>query len=383
MACRAQGAAGGRLNGHTGSSKMRVTIPVRLNRAEREGANMLSAVRLMARFMALVMLCAGAGRVALAQADADFFRNKTVKLMITFEPGGSYDLYARLAATHLPKHIPGQPAMTVQYQPGAGGLLGILHFAEKAAQDGTELAILPRDVAINQRLRPETAKYDARRFNWIGTLASYPGVMFVAARTGVKTAEDLRRIAVVAGSWGPTSETFITPTLLNALADTRFRIVSGYRGGPDVDLAVERGEVDGRMASWTLMKIQRAQWLRDQFVVIPFQAGVSSHPELADVPLIGTLAKTEEGRRIFEFQNSDAGIGWSLVAPPNVPPERLALLRRSFDDMMADREFRAEADRRGLDVTPARGEALTAIVHRTIGTPPEALVTLKSILGIQ
>jgi len=339
----------------------------------------------------LLVLCAVAGHtacsvaygVAWAQADADFFRNKTVKLMITFEPGGSYDLYARLAATYLPKHLPGQPAMTVQYHPGAGGLVGILHFAEKAAQDGTELAILPRDVAINQRLRPETAKYDTRRFGWIGTLATYPGVMFIAARTGVKTAEDLRRITVVAGSWGPTSETFITPTLLNALADTRFKIVSGYRGGPDVDLAVERGEVDGRMASWTLMKTQRAQWLRDKFVVIPFQAGVTSHPELADVPLIGTLAKTEEGRRIFEFQNSDAGIGWSLVAPPNVPPERLALLRRAFDDMTADPEFRAEADRRGLDVTPARGEALAAIVERTIATPAEALVTLKTILGIQ
>src|SRR5262245_35959253 len=129
---------------------------------------MLSAVRLMA----LIVLCAAADRATFAQGEADFFRTKTVKLMITFEPGGSYDLYARLAATHLPKHIPGQPAMTVQYQPGAGGLLGILHFAEKAVQDGTELAILPRDVAINQRLRPDTAKYAARRVNWIGTLAT-------------------------------------------------------------------------------------------------------------------------------------------------------------------------------------------------------------------
>src|SRR5258705_9201720 len=367
-----------RLNCGIGSSKIAQTADA-VNRVEREEAVMLAVVRLVA----LVVLCAMAGRAALAQTETDFFRNKPIKLTITFEPGGSYDLYARLAATHLPKHLPGQPAMTVQYHPGAGGLVGILHFAEKAAQDGSELAILPRDVAINQRLRPETAKYDARRFNWIGTLATYPGVMFIAARTGVKTAENLRRISVVAGSWGPTSETFITPTLLNALADTRFKILTGYRGGPDVDLAVERGEADGRMASWTLLKTQRAQWLRDRFVVIPFQAGVTSHPELADVPLIGTLAKTEEGRRIFEFQNSDAGIGWSVVAPPNVPPERVALLRRAFDAMAADPEFRADARKRGLDVTPASGEALTRIVERTIATPAEALVTLKTILGIQ
>src|SRR5262249_41172251 len=282
------------------------------------------------------------------QTDADFFRNKSMKFMITFEPGGSYDLYARLAATYLSKHLPGQPAITVQYHPGAGGLVGILHFAEKAAQDGTEIAILPRDVAINQRLRPESAKYDARKFNGIGTLATYPGVMFIASRTGVKSADDLRRISVVAGSWGPTSETFITPTLLNALAGTKFKIVSGYRGGPDVDLAVERGEVDGRMASWTLLKAQRAQWLRDKVVVIPFQAGVASHPELKDVPLIGSLAKTEEGRRIFEFQNSDSGIGWSVVAPPNVPRERVAVLRAAFERMKTDPEFLADAGKRGL-----------------------------------
>ena len=184
-------------------------------------------MRALIRLAALIVISAAiggaAGRETWAQGDADFFRNKPMRFMITFEPGGSYDLYARLAATHLSKHIPGQPAINVTYHPGAGGLVGILHFAEKAAQDGSEIAILPRDVAINQRLRPETAKYDARRFNWIGTLATYPGIMFIASRTGVKTAEDLRRIETVAGSWGPTSETFITPTLLNALADTKFK----------------------------------------------------------------------------------------------------------------------------------------------------------------
>jgi len=140
------------------------------------------------RLAALVLLCAMTDRAALAQGEAEFFRNKTIKFTITFEPGGSYDLYARLAATHLPKHLRGQPAMTVQYQPGAGGLVGILHFAEKAAQDGTELAILPRDVAINQRLRPETAKYDVRRFNWVGTLATYPAIAAAPTSTSRSSA---------------------------------------------------------------------------------------------------------------------------------------------------------------------------------------------------
>jgi tripartite-type tricarboxylate transporter receptor subunit TctC len=318
---------------------------------------------------------------ATAQTAAEVFPHKTVKFTITYEPGGSYDLYARLAATYLPRHLPGRPAMVVQYMPGAGGLLGTLHVHEKAAQDGSELAILPRDIAINQMLRPESARYDARRFNWIGTLSSYAGVMFVASRTGVKAAEDLRRIEVVAGSWGTTTETYITPTLLNALAGTKFKLVTGYRGGPDVDLAVERGEVDGRMSSWTLLKTQRAHWLANGTVTIPFQAGLKSHPELKGVPLIASLALTEEGRRIFEFQNSDAGIGWSVVAPPHVPAERVAALRAAFDRMVADPEFLADAGKRGLEITPASGRELDEIVARTIATPASALVTLKKLIG--
>src|SRR5262245_8494526 len=335
------------------------------------------------RLAALALCCAVGSMMdrASAQAAPDFFQQKTIRFIVTYEPGGSYDLYARLLTAHLGRHIPGNPALVVQYMPGAGGLLGILHLHEKAAPAGTEIAILPRDLAINQRLRPETARYDARRFNWIGTLSTYAGVMFVASRTGVKTAEDLRRIPVVVGSWGPTTETFITPTLLNALAGTKFKLVTGYRGGPDVDLAVERGEVDGRMSSWTLLKTQRGQWLRDGFVVMPFQSGIKSHPELADVPLIGSLALTEEGRRIFEFQNSDTGIGWSVVAPPNVPAERVALLRRAFDDTIADPEFRADAQKRGLEITPASGKELEEIVSRTIATPAEALAKLKAIIG--
>jgi tripartite-type tricarboxylate transporter receptor subunit TctC len=339
---------------------------------------MLRLIGRAAVVIGATLACAGSSS---AQSAPDFFAQKTIRFTITYEPGGSYDLYARLAVTHMPKYIPGHPAMVNQYIPGAGGLVGILHLNEKAPQDGTEIAILPRDVAINQMLRPETAKYDARKFNWIGTLSSYAGVMFVASRTGVKTAEDLKRIPVVAGSWGPTTETYITPALLNALAGTKFKIVTGYRGGPDVDLAVERGEVDGRMSSWTLLKTQRAHWLTEGTVVIPFQAGIKSHPELSHVPLITSLATSDEGRRILEFQNSDAGIGWSVVAPPNVPADRVAILRRAFDKMVADPEFLADAQKRGLEVTPASGKELEEIVGRTLSTPAEALVTLKKLIG--
>ncbi|MCC6890438.1 MAG: hypothetical protein IT536_18080 [Hyphomicrobiales bacterium] len=318
-----------------------------------------------------------------AQEAASFYQQKTIRFLVTYAPGGSYDIYARLVTSHMGRHIPGAPSFNVQYMPGAGGLIGIMHLHENAVRDGTEIAILPRDLAINQMLRPEQARYDARRFNWIGTIAPYAGVMFVASRTGVKSAADLRKIPVVVGSWGPTTETYITPTLLNALADTKFKVVTGFRGGPDVDLAVERGEVDGRMSSWSLLVSQRAHWLRDKFVVIPFQSGIKSHPELKGVPLVSELATSEEGRRILEFQNSDAGIGWSVVAPPSVPAERVAILRAAFNKTMSDPEFLADAKKRGFEVDPATGEELEAIVARTIATPAAALIRLKAILAVK
>ena len=137
------------------------------------------------------------------------------------------------------------------------------------------------------------------------------------------------------------------------------------------------------MSSWTLLKTQRAHWLRDGFVVMPFQSGVKSHPELAELPPSPDLATTEEGRRILEFQNSDAGIGWSVVAPPNVPADRVALLRDAFDKTIADAEFLADAKKRGLEINPANGKELEGIVNRTIATPAAALVTLKKLIGSQ
>jgi tripartite-type tricarboxylate transporter receptor subunit TctC len=335
------------------------------------------------RYFFVCALILGTGTVdpVRSQEADNFFRQKTIKFVVTYAPGGSYDIYARLVSVHLGKHIPGNPAINVQYMPGAGGLNGTLHLFENAARDGTEIAILPRDIAINQMLRPERARYDARAFRWIGTISTYSGVMYVASRTGVKTADDLRRIPVVVGSWGPTTETFITPTLLNALAGTKFKIVTGYRGGPEVDLAAERGEVDARMSSWSLLKNERAHWLNTKFVVTPFQSGIRSHPELKGIPLVSELATSDEGRRILEFQNSDAGIGWSVVAPPNVPAARVAALRAAFDKTMSDPEFLADARKRGFEVNPATGAELESVVARTIATPAEAVAKLKKILA--
>ena len=216
-----------------------------------------------------VAICFASIAAARAQSPEQFFKGKTLRFTVVYEPGGTYDLYSRLVILHLGKHIPGNPSVVIQYMPGAGGMVGTVNLYEKAERDGTQLGMLPRDIAVNQMLHPDAARYDAKRFTWIGRIASYTGVMLVMSRTGVKTAADLRRSAVVAGSWGNSTDSFVTPTLLNALAGTRFKIVTGYRGAADVDLAIERGEADARVASWTALKTTRGEWLKDGRIAVP------------------------------------------------------------------------------------------------------------------
>lgn len=337
-------------------------------------------LRRVAVWLALCAVLLGAHR-AEAQPAEDFYKGKSLRFVVVYQPGGTYDLYSRLFITHFSKHLPGNPPVVIQYLPGAGGMTGTVNLYGQAEQDGTVLGMVPRDLAVNQMLHPDAARYDARRFNWIGRISSYTGVMFVMSRTGVKTAEDLRRIPVVAGSWGNTTDSFVTPTLLNALAGTKFKIVIGYRGASDVDLAIERGEADARVASWTALKTTRSDWLRDGRIVVPFQTGIERHPDLPQLPLISDLALDGDGRHILEFMNSDSSIGWNVVAPPGVPADRVALLRNAFDATMKDPEFLADAGKLHLEIVPGSGADIEKVVARTLATPPEAVARLKAILG--
>jgi tripartite-type tricarboxylate transporter receptor subunit TctC len=315
-----------------------------------------------------------------AQPAEEFFKGKSMRFTVVYEPGGTYDIYSRLVVAHLPRHIPGEPTIVVQYLPGAGGMVGTLSLHDRAPQDGTHLGMLPRDIAINQMLHPEEARYDARRFNWIGRVSSYTGVIFVTTRTGIKVTEDLKRLPVAVGAWGTTTDSFVAPTLLNALAGTKFKIVTGYRGAADVDLAIERDEIDARVSSWTAVKTTRGAWLNDGKIVVPFQTGLKRHPEMPQLPLVTELATSDEGRRILEFMNSDSSIGWNVVAPPNVPADRIAILRRAFDAMVRDPQFIAEAEKRGLEIVSGSGEEMQDLVARTIATSPEAINRVKAIL---
>jgi tripartite-type tricarboxylate transporter receptor subunit TctC len=329
----------------------------------------------------LVVLCVGQPWRACAEPIADFYRQKTITFVSVFAPGGTYDFYGRLVATHLPSFIPGNPKIVVQYLPGAGGLTGAIRLATQAAQDGTEIGMVDRAIAVNQVLRTAGVPLDAKKFQWIGSVSSYGGVLQVAGRAGVKTADDLRRVPLVIGSWGVETSSYTLPVLLNALAGTKFKVVTGYRGAAEVDLGIENGEVDGRISSWPTLKYTKAAALAEGKLVVVMQSGVKRNPDLPQVPLVGELATTEQGRHILEFIDSDSGIGWSVVAPPGVPLDRVTALRQAFDRMVADPKFLADAQARHLDVVPSTGQEMEALVMRTLAVPEEDIGVMNNLLA--
>lgn len=324
-----------------------------------------------------------AGWSAAASADAveDFYRGKTVTFTVVYGAGGTYDLYSRLVAQYLPTFIPGKPTIVVKYMPGASGLTGSHYLYGKAARDGSELGMVPREIVVQQILRPDQVKLDASKFQWIGSIASYSGVIFVAGRTGVKTIEDARKKQVINGSWGKGTESYTIPTVLNALAGTKFKIVQGYRGAADTDLAIERGEVDARISSWAALRNHYEKQIADGKIVVLCQTGVKPNPELPNVPLLKDLATTAQGKRILAFMDSASGIGWSVTAPPGVPAARIAALRSAFEKMVADPAFLAEAKKRKLEIQPSTGQEVTRLVAETLAIPKEDLATAKKLMG--
>jgi tripartite-type tricarboxylate transporter receptor subunit TctC len=329
----------------------------------------------------LLALCLAEPHRALAEPIGDFYRQHAITFVSVFAPGGTYDLYSRLVANHLTEFIPGNPKIVVQYMPGAGGLTGAVHLAAQAAQDGTVIGMVDRAIAVNQVQRTTGVPLDASRFQWIGSVSSYGGVLQVAGRTGVRSAGDLHSIPLVIGSWGIETSSYTLPVLLNALAGTRFKVVTGYRGAAEVDLALESGEVDGRVSSWPTLKYTRAAALAEGKLVVVMQSGLKRNPDLADVPLGGELAPTEQGRRILEFVDSDSGIGWSVLAPPGVPLDRVTALRQAFDQMVTDPKFLADAQARHLDVVPSTGQEIEALVRRTLAVPQADIDAMNKLLA--
>jgi tripartite-type tricarboxylate transporter receptor subunit TctC len=313
-----------------------------------------------------------------AQEDA-FFKDKTLRIIVGSAPGGGYDAYARLVGDHMRRHIPGNPQIVIQNMPGAGSLVATNHIANVAPKDGTVIGAINAAMTTQPLIKPETAKFDPRKMNWIGSTLREYHIGLLRANSPVRTIEDAQRVEIpVAGTGGSTST---YPTIANAILNTKFKTIQGYQGTAQGMLAMERGEVDGVMGiTWASIKATQAAALRDGKIRLLTQFGVRKHPELPNIPLVLDSAKTPEDKAALRLVFSSQDVGRPWVAPEGVPEKTVAILRKAFDDTMNDAEFKADAAKRKLDLDPTSGKDLQQVVEDIFKTPPAVVERVKPFL---
>lgn len=334
-----------------------------------------------ARRIALAALAAVAlSGAARAQSVADFYHGKTINLVIGTSAGNDYDYRGRLIARYMGRHIPGEPAIVPRNMPGGGGVLAANWIANIAPRDGTVLHMVMANMMAAQAMGQPGVEFDARKFQWIGNTSSTPNVVAAWHTSGVRTIEDARTKELLVGAPMGTAGA-IYPTLLNALAGTKFKLVTGYAGGNEVNLAMERGEVDGRGSnSWAAWKSTKPEWVRDHKIYILVQVGLKRAVDLPDVPLMLELAGNDPDRKLLAFISAETEVARSLVTAAGTPPDRVEALRRAFDETMKDPEFLAEAAKTQMDISPATGEESQVIADSIANTPPDIAARAKAML---
>lgn len=323
-------------------------------------------------------LCMPCNAVA-QDAVADFYRNRQVKILIGFSAGGSSSLYAQSLARHMGKYIPGQPSFVPQHMPGAGSLVAANYINTNAARDGTEFAITSRTAALEPLLGNPNAKFDARRFNWIGTANIENSICISWHTARVKTVQDAFTQELIVGGAGPAAQETMFPKAFNKLLGTKFKVITGYPGSTEILLAIERGELQGFCGiGWTFVKLRKGDWLRDKKINILFQMALEKHPEMPDVPAILDFAKSPEDRQVIEFLFAPQEMGRPFFAPPDVPRERVEALRSAFAQTLKDPKFLEETEKQGLEIQLLGGDAIQKLVERIYATPPGVIARAKA-----
>jgi tripartite-type tricarboxylate transporter receptor subunit TctC len=312
-------------------------------------------------------------------ALAQFYAGKTVAISVGFSSGGIFDLYARILARHIGAHIPGRPNVIVQNVPGAGGRRLANLFQKIGPHDGTAIGITTPGIVTDQVMQAAGVQYDLRKFPWIGSPADEVNVLWVWHTTPVKTLVDVREREVPLSSTGQGSPNYFVPRILNQLLGTRFKVITGYPGANEADLAIERGEVAGRVSGWTGLKTT-SDWVAAGKVNVLVQQGLRKAPELKDKPLLPDVATSERDRAVLDFLSLVPALGRPFFMPPGTPPERVAAIRRAFAATMTDPGFMAEAAKGKLDVAPLTGDELQAIVMKSFAVSPEVLATAKKAM---
>jgi tripartite-type tricarboxylate transporter receptor subunit TctC len=321
----------------------------------------------------LLLICGCLQFASIARSEtnpvAEFYKGKTITILIGFPTGGSYDIYARLAASNLGRFIPGQPSIMVQSRPGGSGVGAVIYFSANAPKDGTMLGIFPETIAISQQTEPRLSKWDVRNFTYIGSFANSNAVFLVRKGAPAATVEQMRATPVHVGCNGRTGASYIDPAILKAYAGMKFEIHCGYPGSSEIAIALERGEIDVTAGAWAPWR-NRSLLLEGKVHPV-IQAGISRHKELSDIPLMQELIADNEKAEVAKFLTAGSAIGRALLAPRDVPPTRIAALRAAFQSMVTDDRFRAETLKSGLELDPLSGKELDQITARILQTPKE------------
>lgn len=336
-----------------------------------------------AAFAALCLVAGmGLGATSRAEPVGDFYRGKTMRVIIGYGVGGGYDLYGRIVAEFLGRHIPGNPTIVAQNMPGAGGFTAAAYLYNVAAKDGTFLGSVSETLALDTAIAKESdRKIDARRLPYLGRLTT--NIEIGVARPGSKitSLDDARHREIAVGASGPASATNLYPLALNKFSGTKFKLVRGYTSVNEILLATERGEVElAGAVGLPYLLTSHPDWVHEGKATIIYQGALRRHSLLANVPLLQEFAVNDEGRLVLHAVASTSEVGKSIQTTPDVPAERVEILRRAFQDMLRDPNFLAAAEARGMMIDPGTGESMDAIVQETMQLPRPVLNTLAELL---
>jgi tripartite-type tricarboxylate transporter receptor subunit TctC len=328
------------------------------------------------------LLFAGLATISAAQADpvADFYQGKTVRVIIGFGPGGGYDIYGRLAAEFLSKYIPGHPLIIAQNMPGAGSFKALEYLYNVAPKDGTYIGSVAQTIAVDA-VTDEQNKMDITRFRYIGRFASAIDLGVALPRSGLKSYDDVRKREVIAGVSGGGSTSVVNALALNSYGGANFRLVRGYDGTTEIMLALERGEAEVNTGySMPGLVAAHPEWIKGDGAVILYQNALKRSPLIPNVPTMPELGTTEEGKQILSVIAGTPEIGRGILTTPDVPPERLAALRKAFQDLVHDAGFLALMEKRNVMIDAAPGEDMDRITAETMKLPKPMIDKLRVLL---
>ncbi len=333
----------------------------------------------LATLAATVITPSGAG------AQEEFYRGKTIELVISTGVGGGLDANARVVARHLANHIPGQPTIVPKNMPGAGHIRAANYVFTQAPKDGTTIAtLIPVFVMAQVLERSRSIQFNAAQFNWLGSTSSSNSTVYVWHTSGIKSIEDATRRQVLMGGTGTGSYTVIYPTVMNSVIGTKFKLVTGYKSATEVGLAMERGEIQGRAGNnFNSLKAENGEWLKTGKINLIAQIGLARDPEFPNVPLMTDFAKNDNDRQILRLFSTDVVIGRPFITTPGVPAERVALLRKAFDAMLKDPAYIEDSKKAGLDVLPTDGVTIQKVVSGLVGTPKDIIAKAKLAMELK